>query len=160
MKRRDLSRKKFTFSVMRTLAIDLGSKRIGLAMSAGNLATPIDVLVVSDAKLAIAPIAKLIKDEDVERLILGLPINMDGTIGPAAKGVIAWAKTLTAACGLPILFVDERLSSFDAEQSLNERRRGGEKLTRLDKKRRLDAIAAAGFLQAFLDGKLEAIDVS
>ena len=52
------------------------------------------------------------------------------------------------------MFVDERLSSFQAEQDLIERKRGGEKITRRGKKQRLDDLAAAGFLQAFLDGKL------
>jgi RNase H-fold protein (predicted Holliday junction resolvase) len=52
------------------------------------------------------------------------------------------------------VFVDERLSSFAAEQDLIDRKRGGEKITRKGKKERLDALAAAGFLQAFLDGKL------
>ena len=58
-----------------------------------------------------------------------------------------------------VVFVDERLSSFDAEQQLIDRKRGGEKITRKRKKQQLDALAAAGFLQAFLDGKLPAIDV-
>jgi RNase H-fold protein (predicted Holliday junction resolvase) len=55
--------------------------------------------------------------------------------------------------------VDERLSSFDAEQHLIERKRGGERITRKRKKEQLDAIAAAGFLQAFLDGRLGAIEL-
>jgi RNase H-fold protein (predicted Holliday junction resolvase) len=57
------------------------------------------------------------------------------------------------------VFVDERLSSFAAEQSLIDRKRGGEKITRKQKKQQLDALAAAGFLQAFLDGKLAAVQV-
>ena len=57
------------------------------------------------------------------------------------------------------MYVDERLSSFAAEQDLADRKRGGEKITRKQKKQRLDALAAAGFLQAFLDGKLNPIDV-
>jgi RNase H-fold protein (predicted Holliday junction resolvase) len=57
-----------------------------------------------------------------------------------------------------VLFVDERLSSFAAAQGLNDRRRSGEKLTRRAKKRRLDAIAAADFLQAYLDGRLPAVE--
>jgi RNase H-fold protein (predicted Holliday junction resolvase) len=55
--------------------------------------------------------------------------------------------------------VDERLSSFDAEQQLIDRKRGGEKLTRKRKKQQLDALAAASFLQAFLDGKLEPLKI-
>jgi putative Holliday junction resolvase len=136
---------------MRTLAIDYGSKRIGLALSdqAGKLATPYDVLT-SDS---IQSIHRIIEKEGAERIVVGLPLNMDGSIGPSARDVIAWTKKL----GHDVIFVDERLSSFDAEQELIERKRAGEKLTRKKKKQQLDAIAAAGFLQAFLDGKLSQI---
>jgi len=147
---------------MRTLAIDLGSRRVGLAMSdeGGRFATPIEVLEVSDPLHAISPVMAIIAKEQVQRIVLGLPLNMDDTLGPAAKQVIDWAKTLSTQCHVPIVFVDERLSSFAAEQQLNDRRRAGEKLTRGRKKQQLDAVAAAGFLQEFLDGKLAAIKVS
>ena len=61
--------------------------------------------------------------------------------------------------GKPVVFVDERLSSFAAEQRLVDRKRGGEKITRGGKKKQLDALAAAGFLQEFLDGRLPPINV-
>lgn len=146
---------------MRTLAIDLGRKRIGLALSdeGGRFATPYDVLSVSSPDLALAPIAQLIGEQDVRRVVVGLPLNMDDSLGPAAKETIAWSRLLTDRTGLAVTFVDERLSSFIAEQQLNDRKRAGEHLTRGKKKQQLDALAAAGFLQAFLDGKLAAIDV-
>jgi RNase H-fold protein (predicted Holliday junction resolvase) len=78
-------------------------------------------------------------------------------VGEAARRTVRWAEGLKVA-GKPVVFVDERLSSFAAEQQLADRKRGGERLTRGDKKRRLDALAAAGFLQEFLDGRLRAID--
>jgi len=146
---------------MRTLAIDLGTKRIGLAMSdeGGRWATPLDVLFVTDANQAIAPILKLIKTEEVKRVVVGLPINMDGTHGPAAQATLKWSTGLAASAAsaslpIEIVHIDERLSSFAAEQQLNDRKKAGEKLTHKKKKQQLDAIAAAGFLQAFLDGKL------
>ncbi|HWB52999.1 MAG TPA: Holliday junction resolvase RuvX [Tepidisphaeraceae bacterium] len=144
---------------MRTLAIDLGSRRVGLALSdaAGQLASPLRVLTVTSPDQAIAPILSIIRDESVERLVLGLPINMDDSLGPAARGVMAWAKQLQSQSNLPLIFVDERLSSFAAEQDLIARKRLGEKLTRKRKKEQLDALAAASFLQAFLDGKLKPI---
>lgn len=152
---------------MRTLAIDLGTKRIGLAMSdaGGMWATPLEVIAVNDPQHAIAPIVRLIEKEGVERIVVGLPLNMDDTIGPQAKSVIAWCQKLMTAVG-PLLrddrlvYVDERLSSFDAEQRLIDIKRSGAKMTRKDKKQSLDAVAAAGFLQAFLDGSLRPIDVS
>jgi RNase H-fold protein (predicted Holliday junction resolvase) len=66
---------------------------------------------------------------------------------------------LSAEAQVPAVFVDERLSSFAAEQRLIDQKRGGQKITRGQKKKRLDAHAAAGFLQEFLDGGLSAIEV-
>ena len=147
---------------MRTLSIDLGTRRIGLAMSdaGGRFATPLDVLQVTATAQAIDPILQLIKKEDVERIVVGLPLNMDDSLGGQAISAIRWGNELATRSGKPVVFIDERLSSFDAEQGLNDRKRGGEKMTRKQKKERLDAVAAASFLQEFLDGKLAAIDVS
>ncbi len=147
---------------MRTLAIDHGLKRVGLAISdeGGTFVFPHDVLHVDDPDDAIAPIAKLLHDEQVKQLVVGLPLNMDGSVGPQAKLVVAWAKRLSEACGLAPVFVDERLSSFDAEQNLIGQQRSGRKLTRDQKKDRRDALAAAAFLRAYLDGHLSAINVT
>ena len=92
--------------------------------------------------------------------MLGLPLNMDDSVGPQAKVAIAFGGALAEKSGLPVLYLDERLSSFEAEQSLNDRKRSGEKLTRQKRKQQLDAIAAASFLQLFLDGRLAPIDPS
>jgi putative Holliday junction resolvase len=146
---------------MRTLAIDSGAKRVGLALSdeGGKFATPLDVIEVSSPQNAIEQILPVIQKESVQRVVIGLPLNMDDSIGPAARNTVAWGKDLASRTNLPLVFVDERLSSFDAEQSLISRKRGGEKITRKQKKERLDALAAAGFLQAFLDGRLASIPV-
>jgi putative Holliday junction resolvase len=141
---------------MRTLAIDLGTRRVGLALSdaGGQFATPLDVLVVSSPEEARSRVLAVVTREAVEQIVLGLPLNMDQTLGPAARAAIAWGRTLAASAARPVLFVDERLSSFAAEQSLIDRKRAGEKLTRRRKKEQLDAVAAANFLQQFLDGEL------
>jgi putative Holliday junction resolvase len=146
---------------MRTLAIDLGTRRVGLALSdeGGRFATPYEVLTVSSPAQAVEPIIKVVEKEGVERIVVGLPLNMDDTVGPAARATIQWGRALAKRAGKPVVFVDERLSSFAAEQQLIDRKRAGEKLTRQRKKEQLDALAAAGFLQAFLDGKLAALDV-
>lgn len=146
---------------MRSLAIDLGSRRVGLALGddSGRFATPFDVLEVTGADEALRPVADLARREQVQRLVVGLPLNMDDSLGPAARQAIAWGQRLAEATGLPVVFVDERLSSFEAEQRLVERKRAGEKLTRARKKAQLDALAAASFLQAFLDGRLPPLDV-
>ncbi|MDB5304420.1 MAG: yrrK [Phycisphaerales bacterium] len=146
---------------MRTLSIDLGTRRVGLALSdeGGRFATPFDVLTVSAPEQARDLVLALVVREGVERLVVGVPLNMDDSVGPAARSTVAWARDLAARAGKPLVLVDERLSSFDAERQLIDRKRGGEKITRKGRKERLDALAAAGFLQAFLDGKLPALDL-
>jgi putative Holliday junction resolvase len=146
---------------VRTLAIDLGTRRVGLALSdeGGRFATPLDVLTIGSPQQAHNEVLAVVRKEAVERLVVGVPINMDETLGPAARGAIAWARALSAAAGKPLVLIDERLSSFEADQSLSDRKRGGERMTRKDRKNRLDAIAAANFLQAFLDGRLPALEL-
>lgn len=143
---------------MRTLAIDYGAKRTGLAMSdqGARFATPFDIYP-SDPTL-VAKIATLVGREGVERIVIGLPMHMDGTAGSTSKQVLAFARQIGEATKLDPVFVDERLSSFEAEQHLIDHKRAGGKMTRKMKKERLDALAAAAFLQAFLDGKLSPID--
>jgi putative Holliday junction resolvase len=146
---------------MRTLAIDFGTRRIGLAMSdeSGRFATPIDVLQVNGADQAIPTILELILKEGVQRIVIGLPLNMDDSFGPAARSTIAWAGAISERSNTPVIYVDERLSSFAAEQDLIDRQRAGEKITRKQKKGKLDALVAAGLLQGFLDGKLASLDI-
>jgi putative Holliday junction resolvase len=145
---------------VRTLAIDPGKKRVGLALSdeGGRFATPLDVLQVNSSDQAIERIVKLIPREGVERILVGLPLNMDGTAGAAARQTVKWARQLETRAGKPVVFVDERLSSFDAEQKLAARKRQGERITRRRKRESLDALAAAALLQEFLDGKLPPLD--
>jgi len=145
---------------MRTLAIDFGKRRIGLALSdaGGKLATPYEVLQITSNSQALEKIAKVIAAEGVERIVIGLPLNMDGTRGRAANEATEFGRLLASRAGVKTIFVDERLSTFQAEQDLLDARREGQKLTRKSKKLRLDALAAAGFLQEFLDGKLEAME--
>lgn len=141
---------------MRTLAIDLGTRRVGLALSdaGGTLASPLEVIEVSSPQQAHEKVLAAIAEHQPVRLVVGLPLNMDGTIGPAVRQVMKWGRELASQAGLPVIFIDERLSSFEADQSLLSARRAGRKLTRKDRKHRQDAIAAAVFLQDFLDGKL------
>jgi putative Holliday junction resolvase len=147
--------------LVRTLGIDLGSRRVGFALSdaGGRFATPYEVVTVASPHQATEAALKIIEAEGVEQVVLGLPLNMDDTPGPAARATATWGRELAEKFGKPVVFVDERLSSFEAEQQLIDRKRGGEKLTRKRKKEQLDALAAAGFLQAFLDGKLPAIEI-
>ena len=147
---------------VRTLAVDLGTRRVGLALSdeGGRFATPYEVVQVSSPEMAAAKVVEVVAREGARRVVVGLPLNMDDSVGPAAREAVAWGDDVGRRANVPVVYVDERLSSFAAEQDLNDRKRGGEKLTRKRRKEQLDALAAAGFLQAFLDGKLQAIAVT
>ena len=142
---------------MRHLGIDYGTRRIGLALSdeGGRLATPLEVLQVTDPHQAVAPISALVEAEQVAVLVVGLPLNMDDSVGPAARAVREWGTGLSRTAGRPVVFVDERLSSFEAEQALRQRKQAGQRMTRQGRKQRLDAVAAAQLLQSYLDGVLK-----
>jgi putative holliday junction resolvase len=146
---------------MRTLAVDFGSRRVGLALSddGGKFATPYEVLEVTSPQQASDAVLRIIDKEGVRRVVVGLPLNMDDSVGPQARKTIEWGKALSQRTHLLVVFVDERLSSFDAEQQIIDRKRGGERITRKQKKNQLDALAATSFLQAFLDGQLKPQDV-
>src|SRR5437868_12125058 len=105
---------------MRTLAVDLGTRRVGLALSdeGGRFATPFDVLTINSPEQAIDAVLLVIEKEGVERLVVGVPLNMDETLGPAAQSAIAWARKLAGAANKPLVLLDERLSSFEADQML------------------------------------------
>ena len=133
---------------MRYLAIDYGAKRTGLALcDAGEtIASPYSVL--HGQKSLVQRIDRVVVSENIEAIVLGLPLNMDDSEGPQAKKVRAFAKELQSHIPVPVYFQDERLSSFGAEQKLEEI--GLSKGKRLE---RLDALAAAEILQAFLEQK-------
>jgi putative Holliday junction resolvase len=131
---------------MRYLAIDYGAKRTGLAVcDAGErVVSPLGVL--HGQKGLVEKIGQIVTDESIEAVVVGLPLNMDGSEGPQAKQVLAFAEQLRRHIAIPIRFQDERLSSFEAEQKLREIG-----LSRAKKQERLDALAAAEILQSFLE---------
>ena len=96
----------------------------------------------------IKKIADVVETEDVEAIVLGLPLNMDGSQGPQAKRIFNFADQLKGHIDIPIHFQDERLSTFGAEEKL-----AATDFTRGKKKKRLDAVAAAQILEAFLEQK-------
>ncbi len=131
---------------MRYLAIDYGAKRTGLAVcDAGEMiASPLAVL--HGPKNLIQRIGQIVAAEDIGAVVLGLPLNMDGSEGPQAKRVLAFAEQLKRHLRIPVHLQDERLSSFGAEEKLREIGLG-----RAGKQERRDALAAAEILQTFLD---------
>jgi putative Holliday junction resolvase len=133
---------------MRYLAVDYGEKRTGLAIcdAAETIASPYRVL--HGRKDLARQIGRVLASENIEAVVLGLPLNMDGSEGPQAKKVRAFAGELKSQVQIPILFQDERLSSFGAQQKLEEIG-----LSQGKGRERLDALAAAEILQAFLEQK-------
>jgi putative Holliday junction resolvase len=134
---------------MRVLALDLGSKRIGVAVSdlTGTIASPLTVLQRSKSRRHDHDvIAKLVSDEEAQLVVVGLPINLAGEEGPAARAARAEARALGTVVGVPIEVFDERLSTVTANRALAEGNVRGPARRQV-----VDKVAAAVFLQAFLD---------
>jgi len=102
----------------RLLAVDFGEKRIGLALSQGELALPHSTLARSSDAAAVAAIAEIARDERVTGLVVGEPRRLDGTEGDAARRVHGFARRLEAATGLTCTFIGEALTSRAAEERL------------------------------------------
>ena len=134
---------------MRYLAIDLGAKRTGLA--AGDdvlrIVQPVEVLQVPRGPALMDALAKAVDRHGPDALVVGLPINMDGTEGAAAKDVREFGAALGARLKIMVHFHDERLSSFEADQRMAQSGR-----THREKKELRDALAACAILEAYLGG--------
>jgi putative Holliday junction resolvase len=131
----------------RTLGIDHGDRRIGLALSdaLGIAAHGLPTVVYSSVAEALAEIQRIVRERDVSELVVGLPRNMDGSLGPQAKKAQEFGEALGRALGLPVHFVDERLTSEQAERTLTE---AG--LSRRKRRDRVDRMAAQLILQQHL----------
>ena len=134
---------------MRALGIDLGTKRIGVALanSEGTLATPYEVVARSgDRARDHRAIAALAEETGAEALVVGLPLSLDGSVGAAAASARAEADELAAATGLPVEMWDERLTTVSADRDLMALDMGA-----AARRRVVDKVAAAVMLQAWLD---------
>lgn len=132
------------------LGLDVGTKRIGVAGcdGLGMMATGITTIWRSSFVEDVAQLNEIIVARQVEILVLGLPYTMDGKIGSQAKQVQRFAQRVAAVIELPIEFVDERLTSYAAEQMMIEA-----KISVSRNKATIDRIAAAVILQQWLDEK-------
>lgn len=147
---------------MRLLAIDLGDKRTGLALGdrVTGTASPLSVLEIPlaerDGASLLDRLATVIEEElgPQDTLVLGFPLNMDGSEGPRAKLCRGFGTRLAARTGRAVLLADERRTSARADELMA---RSG--LTHKQKKARRDAIAAAAILQGVLDGTIETFPV-
>lgn len=130
----------------RVAAIDFGLKRIGIALSDQNRKVALPVGVVEGGKRAIHNIKESLPLKEVDLILIGLPLELSGKRGPMAQMVEAFAKSVEEALNIPILLVDERLSSKGAEVHMNEISLKGK-----SRSAKIDMIAATLLLQTYLD---------
>ena len=130
--------------VNRVLGLDVGERRIGVAISTpdGGLAIPYRIIDAQDAHSDVRAIVEIARSENASLVIVGHPVSMDGTVGPQARTIEAFAKTLQEESGLQVELCDERLSTAQARRSPAPAR-----------KRRVpvDDVAASIILQSYLD---------
>ena len=136
---------------MRALGLDLGSKRIGVAVSDGEglVATPLKVVQrIGDRGAEHRAIASLVREWEVEVVVVGMPYSLDGSRGPMALRMGAEADEMGDRLGVPVETYDERLTTVTAERSLREQDLRGPELRRV-----VDMVAATVVLQTWLDGR-------
>ena len=133
----------------RILALDPGERRIGLALSdpTGIIASPYAVIDRRTDDVA-QRLQRICRDEDVSRIVVGLPVTLDGREGQAAAAARELARLAAEATALDVILHDERFSTVTAEQALLE---GG--MRRAERRQVRDKVAAAVLLQSYLDGE-------
>lgn len=134
---------------MRVIGLDIGERRVGVAISDpdGRVASPVAVLDASQLRNA-GDLARLVEEHDAALVVIGLPISLDGTEGPQAQRVREIGVRLAQGLPVPVTFADERLSSVEARRAL-----GAAGVKRERQRGRVDMVAAALFLQSYLDAR-------
>lgn len=134
----------------RALGVDYGTKRVGIAVSdaLGIAATAIEVIEETDPGKVAKRVAAIAKDRGVTTLVFGIPVNMDGSEHASHARVVAFAEQCARMSGLPIEYVDERLTTRQAERHL-----WAAGLAQKGRKARVDKVAAALLLQGWLDSR-------
>lgn len=142
---------------MRIMALDIGEKRIGVAVSdpAETVASPLCVLPAAEVMAEAASFRRLLEDWEPQLLLCGLPQTLSGEEGPQAQRIRAQAKAIGERTGIPVEFADERLSSVEAKRSLRE---GG--LNEKAMRGKVDMVAASFFLQTWLDARRQEATIS
>ena len=135
---------------MRILALDHGTRRIGVAVSdeLESIAQPLEFIPAKPFAQVLVRLKEIILEKEVHLILVGMPRNMDGSYGPAALNVQEFVAALRDAIGVPIQTWDERLTSAQAQRFLIQ---GG--VRREDRKQKVDKTAAAILLQSFLDSR-------
>lgn len=133
------------------LGVDLGSRRIGVAASdrSGLIATPLTVIVRgSSQKVDHAELARIVREEEAEAVVVGLPLNMDGSEGAAAESARREVERMATVVGVPVYLHDERRTTVEADRVLMEN-----KMNAQARRRVVDKVAAAVILQSWLDSR-------
>jgi putative Holliday junction resolvase len=133
---------------MRLMALDIGDRRIGVALSdpSKTLARSLRVVRRRSEEADVLEIASLVEEYEVEKIVVGHPLQLDGTAGEQARRVEAYVEKLREAAGVPIILRDEGLSTVRAREMMIE---AGTK--QKDRRTRIDAVAAAVILQDYID---------
>jgi putative Holliday junction resolvase len=134
----------------RILGLDMGDSRIGVALSDPLciMASPLTIISRTDEEADIEAIINIARQNEVGRIIIGLPLSMDGSLGTQANKVKEFAAELSCQVDIPIAFKDERLSTVSAKRIVRNVRK-------TNRETRYDAAAAALILQSYLDSTLE-----
>jgi putative Holliday junction resolvase len=137
---------------MRILGLDVGERRIGVAIADQRVQVALPVAVVERRELPadLDAIARLVQEQGAEAVVIGLPISLNGSLGPQAEVVKAFGQELSARLSLPIEYWDERLSTVEAQRRQASAGRRGPKA-----KAQRDALAAAIILQSYLDSRAQ-----
>jgi putative Holliday junction resolvase len=139
---------------MRFLGIDHGTRRIGLAYGDEiGVATPLPAILAEEPAKQWEGLALVMKERRITEVVVGHPLNMDGSSGPKAAEVEAFARRIKAEFGLPVHLVDERLTSYEAESTIAPAKRRSLRKTGL-----VDSRAATIILQDYLEGRVPGPD--
>jgi putative Holliday junction resolvase len=135
----------------RILALDVGDRRIGLAVSdpERRLAVPLRIVDRTEHEADMSTIVDIARAEGIDELVVGNPISMTGEQGAQSRRARSFGERLAKVAGLPLVLWDERLSSAQAERSQGKPR--GSARSRKQRRRPTDDVAAALFLQSYLD---------
>jgi len=135
---------------MRYLAIDHGTRRMGIAISdeLKLIAQPLEYITSTPWEAFLARLRQILSEKQVELILVGMPRNMDGSYGPAARKVDEFVAALAGAVPTPIKTLDERLTSVQANRVLLEGN-----VRRAERKEKVDQMAAAILLQGYLDAQ-------
>jgi len=133
---------------MKILGIDYGEKRIGLAVSdpSNMVARSLKVLKSNAARSWVKELKLIIDENRIEKIVVGLPVNMNGSLGEKGREVLAFVEVLKKELKLPVVTWDERLTTVSAEKLLRQT-----KLSREKRKDILDKLSASIILQSYLD---------